>query len=229
MSYLLKGAMIEYGSSFLGPLPNVVLFQFNPDKVRRTIDIPPRDVGASSRETSQVGEVPLEKYDMTVKFSAADMLGEENVLAKLAGVGPQLAALEMMVRPVSKLSGAIGAAIDAIASAISGGDEEVTQPIPREEVPRLLFIWGLTRVLPVSVHSMSITETHYDRLLNPIEAEVQLGLTVLTPDPCAGDDIAEGALSYSLIAKEVLAASNLANTVGQAAEMMGDVTVEIAF
>ena len=35
------------------------------------------------------------------------------------------------------------------------------------------------------VTSMTITETHFDFLLNPIEAEVQIGLTVIRPDPAA--------------------------------------------
>ena len=71
MTFLLKGALIEYGSDFLGPLPNVVVFQFNPEQVTRTLEIPPRPTGAAGRETSQAGEVPLEKLDLTAKFSAA--------------------------------------------------------------------------------------------------------------------------------------------------------------
>ena len=40
MPFLMRGAMIEYGSDFLGPLPNVVIFQFNPESLTRTIQIP---------------------------------------------------------------------------------------------------------------------------------------------------------------------------------------------
>ena len=29
MTYLLKGALLEYGSDFLGPIPNVVIFKFH--------------------------------------------------------------------------------------------------------------------------------------------------------------------------------------------------------
>ena len=46
MAFLLKGALIEYGSDFLGPLPNVVIFQFNPEQVTRTLEIPQRPTGA---------------------------------------------------------------------------------------------------------------------------------------------------------------------------------------
>jgi hypothetical protein len=231
MAYLLKGALIEYASDFLGPLPNVVLFQFNPERVTRTIDVPPRPTGASGRETSQAGDVPVEQYQLTAQFSAADLLAAENPLAVAAGVGPQLAALEMMVRPSGRVAGLIGEVIDAVGDALglgAGGDDP-TQPIPREQYPRLLFIWGLTRVLPVFIHSMSITEILHDRRLNPIEAEVSLGLTVISPDPCGKDDIAEGAYEYSMLVKDGLATLNLANTAAQVAEMIGGVIEEIAF
>jgi hypothetical protein len=229
MAYLLKGALIEYGSDFLGPLPNVVLFQFNPDRVARTIRIPQRPSGASSRETYQAGDTPVEEYSLTAQFSAADLLGAGDVLAGLAGVGPQLAALEMMVRPTGKIAGLVGAIVDAVGNALGGAGECATQPVPREQYPRILFIWGLTRVLPVIIQSMSITEIQHDRNLNPVEAEVQLGLTVVTPDPCTDDPIAKGAFDYSMIVKEGLAMSNLANTAAQATEMIGGVFEEIAF
>ena len=61
MPYLLKGALIEYGSDFLGPIPNVVIFQFNPESLTRNIQIPNRPTGAGSRETTQAGDIPVEK------------------------------------------------------------------------------------------------------------------------------------------------------------------------
>ena len=56
MPYLMKGALIEYGSDFFGPIPNIVIFQFNPENLQRNIEIPDRPTGATSRETSQAGE-----------------------------------------------------------------------------------------------------------------------------------------------------------------------------
>ena len=60
MSLLLKGALIEYGDNFLGPLPNVVVFQFNPEQVTRTIEFPQRPTARQSRETRPASEVPIE-------------------------------------------------------------------------------------------------------------------------------------------------------------------------
>lgn len=219
MAFLLKGALIEYGSDFLGPLPNVVIFQFNPEQVTRTIEIPPRPAGAASRETNQAGEIPVEKLDLTAKFSAADRLGVNDPLFRATGVGTYLAALELMANPKAAAGGLLSAAIDAVGSLL-GGDEEATQPIPRESYPRLIFLWGLTRVLPVMVTSMSVTETHFDFLLNPIEAEVRLGLTVIQPDPCTEDLIAQGASIYTATAKEALATANLVNAVREVVDLI---------
>lgn len=222
MPYLLKGALIEYVSDFLGPLPNVVIFQFNPESLTRNIQVPPRPTGASSRETSQAGEIPVEKITLTAHFSAAEQLKSNNLLARKFGIGPQLAALEQMVHPSAKISGMIGKAIDAIGDAIFGGDnkEGPTQPIPREKYPRILFIWGLTRVLPVIVESMNITEQQYDNMLNPIQAEVTLSLAVISINPCSDDVVAKGALGYTKLAKEAQAIANLANTAQQVADLI---------
>jgi len=221
MAYLLKGALIEYKSDFLGPLPNVVIFQFNPESLTRNIQIPTRPTGTASRETDQAGEVPVETITLTAHFSAADQLGNNNLLARASGIGPQLAALEQMVHPAGTIGGLVAEAIDAIGDAIfASGNGAPAQPIPREQYPRILFIWGLTRVLPVVIDSMSITEQHFDSLLNPIQAEVALGLSVMTLDPRSDDRVARGALGYSNLAKKSQAIVNLANTASEAADLI---------
>ena len=78
-----------------------------------------------------------------------------------------------------------------------------------------LFVWGAQRVLPVRVTSLSITEEAYDTLLNPIRAKVDLSLYVLSYA-----DLKLTHPGYSLflvhqIAKEVLATSNVFNSVQQ--------------
>lgn len=218
---LLRGALIEYGTSLVGPIPNVVIFQFNPESLSRTLQIPPRPTGATQRETTQAGERTFEKITFKAHFSAADMLDEGKVLADLFGIGPQLAALEKMVLPSAKIAGLLGAAIDAIGDALGGGgDDAPAQPIPRETYPRILFIWGLTRVLPVTIDSMSISELEYDSILNPLRAEVDITLSVIAVDDCSDDVLARGALEYSTIAKEAQAIANLANTAEQIVELI---------
>ena len=221
MAYLLKGALIEYGTDLIGPIPNVVIFQFNPESLTRSMKIPPRPTGPAGRENTQAGEKPLESISFKAQFSAADELNENKALARKFGVGPRLAALEKMVNPSAEIAGLIGAAIDAIGKAIFGGKgDSPGQAIPREKYPKIIFIWGLTRVLPVVIDSMRISELEYDSLLNPIRAEVDIELTVNAVDSCSDDKLAKGALKYSTIAKEAQAIANLANTAEQIVELI---------
>ncbi len=179
-------------------------------------------MAASLGEATHAGAKTFEKISFKAHFSAADMLDEGKALAQMFGIGPQLAALEKMVLPSSKLAGLLGAAIDAIGSALGGGaaSNPPAQPIPRESYPRILFIWGLTRVLPVTIDSMSITELEYDAVLNPTRAEVDITLSVIAVDDCSDDILAKGALEYSTIAKEAQAVANHATTADQIVELM---------
>jgi hypothetical protein len=216
---MLRGALIEYGTDLIGPIPNVVIFQFNPESMSRVLQVPARPTGATQRETTQAGEKTFEKITFKAHFSAANLLDEDKVLARLFGIGPQLAALEKMVLPSAKLAGLIGAAIDAIAGAAAPAAPPA-QPIPRESYPRILFIWGPTRVLPVTIDSMTIAEQEYDTALNPVRAEVDITLSVIAIDQCSDDRLAKGALAYSTIAKEAMAIANLANTAEQIVELI---------
>jgi len=229
MAMLLRGALVEYSGAFLGPIPNIVVFQFNPEQLARTIRIPRRndDAGGTAqrpqRETGTTVAPPTESFTITAHFSAADDLGKGGAVSaipRVFGVGPQLAALEKMVYPPRTPGGLIGMAIDAIGSALSsGGGQAAKRPVPRERVPTILFIWGVTRVLPVSVTSMTITEKQFDFLLNPVQAEVAIGLSVASA-PAETDDVANGALTYTNLIKDTQATLNLAKAVELAADII---------
>lgn len=219
MTPLLKGALVEYASDFLGPLPNIVVFQFNPETVNRTMVMPPRPTGAGSREPNQAGDLPVERYDLTLQLNADDPFLAP--LTKTVGLGPPLAALQKMVQPKGPLfSGAAEAVVDAVGAAIGGGSDNPVQLVPRETFPRILFIWGLTRILPVVIESMTIVEKQYDFMLNPTVADVSISMSVIDPDDCTDDMVAKGASKYSEGAKEVLAAANLAFAVRQTADLI---------
>lgn len=221
MGFLMRGALIEYGSDFMGPIPNVVLFQFNPETLTRTVQVPARPASATARETTQAGEPSIEKITLKASFSAADEFGENKALARLFGVGTRLAALEKMVYPSNDLLAAIGAALGGVAGVLGGGGGSAPrQPIPREKYPRILFIWGVYRVLPVIIESMSITEQQYDFLLNPVQADVSITLAVNANDLCSDDEVAKGAMLYTNMAKDAQAMANLANTAEQIVELI---------
>jgi len=215
-SYLLRGALVEYGAGLASFLPNVVTFQFNPESITRTIEIPARPTGASLREVNQAGDIPVEKISLTAHFSAQEDIARRNPVTVVSGIGPQLAALDKLVRPAGPLSGLINKAVDKIGALIhSSNASGPAQQVPRESYPRTLFVWGLTRVLPVTIDSLSIVEKQYDALLNPTLAEVTISMTVIVPDPCSDDPIAKGAFTYSQYARDALAMSNQADNVQQ--------------
>jgi hypothetical protein len=215
---VLKGALVEYSGDFLGPLPNVVVFQFNPETVTRTLMIPQRPTGAGSREPNQAGDLPIERYDLTLQLNADDPFLAP--ISKTVGLGPQLAALQKMVQ-VKTAAFSLSAPIDAVATLVSAGSgSNAVQLVPRQIFPRLLFIWGLTRILPVVIESMSIVEKQYDALLNPTVADVTISMSVVIPDDCTDDLVAKGASKYSEAAKDVLAAANLVVAVRQAADLI---------
>lgn len=227
--FLLRGLLVEYSGEFLGPIPNIVFFQFNPEQIARTIVIPEAPTtttagGTREREPAQTSSPPTESFTLTAHFSAADDLGKgggASAIPRVFGVGPQLAALEKMVYPAGPLTGLLGQAIDAIGDALSGaGDEPPTRPVPRESVPRLLFIWGPSRVLPVRITSMTLTEQKFDVFLNPVQAEVQIGLEVLTFSESTSDKVGKGALAYSRAIKDVQAVANLAKAVETAVDVI---------
>lgn len=227
---VLPGALVEYGSGALGIPLNIVIFQFNPETITRTVNLPTASTrsdpesSARRREHGQLSAPPLESFEITAHFSAADDLGKggaASVIPRLFGVGPQIAALEKMAYPSQGLlGGLIGAAIDAVGDALGlGGGDASTRPVPRQPAPRILFIWGPSRVVPVRIKSMTIAEKKYDGLLNPVQAEVRIGLEIPNAPP-AGDSVGEGALKYTATVKEAQAILNLAKAVELAIDVI---------
>lgn len=227
--FLIRGALVEYGTDVLGPLPNIVVFQFNPEKIERTFEIPQHkadpEQGSRQRESGQTSAPPTETFSLSAHFDAVDDLGDGGALAAIPaafGVGPALVALERMVVPtVGFLGKLIGAAVDAVGDALGGGgDDAAARPVPREPLPRLLFIWGPARVLPVQIQSLSFSEIQYDALLNPTRAEVQIGMAVVQFPPESDDKLGMGALAYTNTVKEVQLAANLVNAVKLAIDII---------
>lgn len=204
---LLKGAFINLGAGLLGALPNIVVFQFNPEQVTRTpslVQPPAPSDGSGSSDANQQPGQPSESYKFSLRIDATDQLASSNPIAAASGILPTLSALELLMVPKSALS------IDLFNLSGGGGPHQH----PPERLPTVLFVWGPFRIFPVNITSLSIVENRYDRLLNPLRAEVTVNVQVLTPSQLAKDaTFARGAYSYSQGVKEVMAALNLANAV----------------
>jgi hypothetical protein len=163
---ILKGALVSVSPT--RPIPSVIIFQYNPDTLTRSIK--PRAPGGDGArsEAMRLTGPPEETIKVDVEIDAADQLEKSDGIATNLGIYPQLSALEMLTYPSS-------ATIIANTVLLAAGTIEI---VPAD-APLTLFIWGAKRILPVRISDFSITEEAHDQALNPIRAKIGLGLRVL--------------------------------------------------
>ena len=165
---LLKGAIV--GIDPFNPVASVIVFQYNPDTLTRTLQAQTAGgQGGDRSEALRLKGAPTEDIKLDVEIDATDQLEKGEPNATSMGIYPQLSALEMLIYPKSAL-------VIANTVLLATGTIEVIPPAST----LTLFIWGPKRVLPVRLTQFSITEEAHDVNLNPIRAKVSLGLRVLS-------------------------------------------------
>jgi hypothetical protein len=226
---LLKGALISFTPTFLVPVPNVTIFQYNPETLTHNWSQP--DVAASSATPGteagnpySVPGMPGEDFSLTIVMDSnqdiADSVPVSGQLADVTGLYTRLAALEMLLYPVD--GGAMSQLLGQTSAALGlggGNGTQATATTPSSTVPIVLFAWGAFRIVPVRITGLTITEKLYDTLLNPVHAEVALKLRVLTPSELAAatadnqtlSSLATVAYTYTLGVRQVDALLNLGN------------------
>lgn len=136
-----------------------------------------------------------ETISFDIRLDASEDLNDGNAIAGEFGILPQLSTLELMMYPKSE--SILGGLIDMLGS--DGGYSFTNS----EKPPIVLFIWGYTRVLPVNLTSMSITETEFNTHLAPTRATVSVSMTAIE-----GKSVP---YTYSKVLKEAMSVLNLAN------------------
>jgi hypothetical protein len=175
---LLKGALVVFETPI--PVPtNIIVFQYNPETMTRKIAQPAGGAqaggGGSANPCSTAGDtrnnmlLPTETYQVSVELDAADQMEINDRVTNLVGLHPALAALELLMYPPPQ-DVLVAKALSLFGSAF------VNSP----QVPVVLFVWGAARVVPVMVNSVTVTESAYDQLLNPIQAKVDLDMRSMT-------------------------------------------------
>jgi hypothetical protein len=222
---VLRGAFVEYA---LSVPPLAVAFQFNPVSLQRSRSLDfrapdeLRSVPGLAGDTVQVERaqdlrswhsrsgdldeirdqqivtVGEESLSFELRLDATDGLDAGDATSERFGVGPALATLELMTHP--KEPGPLGAALGSLLGSSKG--YRFGGPA---NPPLVLFVWGVQRVLPVNITSLTITETDFDIALNPIRATVGVTVTVIE-GPSA-------VFRFSQAAKEVMSAVNAARAV----------------
>jgi hypothetical protein len=191
---LLKGAIVSVDPNTGIPLSTINL-QYNPDEITRSLK--PQSVGDQPDRTEilRLKGPPIETIKCSVEIDATDQLaaGDANTLAH--GIQPQLSALELLVYPSSALLIA-----NEVLSFI--GTIEI---LPMESA-LTLFVWSRTRVTPVRITDLDITEEAFDPQLNPIRAKVVLGMRVLNVNDVGFLTPAGALYMVYQIQKEALAA-----------------------
>lgn len=225
---LVKGALVEFSERFLGPIPNVIIFQYNPESLSRTLEVwQPPEANESARSASLTAQPsdPPETFSLTLELDATDALEEpeSHPVAVVSGIADRIAAMEMLLYPeegslLGNLMGSVSGSLSGGGLSLGGSTE--VQPVPRGTVPVVLFVWGPGRIVPVRLTSFTVDEQAFSPLLYPILAKVTIGLKILTPKdfPCpakrtVAQEIAVTAFEFTRTQKQVLAAANLANSV----------------
>jgi hypothetical protein len=198
---VMKGAII--GLDPFNPLASVIIFQYNPDALTRTLTA--QTAGSDSADKGEALRLkgpPRESIKLDVEIDAADQLEKAKAPATTMGLYPTLASLEMLLYPKSTVTIA-----NEVLAAVG-----MIEIIPAE-APMTLFVWGPKRTLPVRLTDFSITEEAFDPNLNPIRAKVGLSLRVLNYQDL-GLLSAGGALFMAhQVAKEVMATIGGANAI----------------
>jgi len=197
-----KGAII--GLDPFNPVASVIVFQYNPDKLTRTLQV--QGAGGDSSgfsEALRLKGAPIETIKVDVEIDATDQLETAESNATSMGIYPQLSALEMLIYPKSAL-------VVANTVLLALGTIEVIPPTG----PLVLFIWGLKRVVPVRLTEFTINEENFDVNLNPTRASVSLGLRVLTYNDVPLVHPAYALFLTHQVVKEVMATIASVNNLG---------------
>jgi hypothetical protein len=212
---LVKGALLEFGDALLGLVPNIVLFQYNPEQLSHKLaKTPSQDADQTAtterRENQRVSNLPIETIeDLKLFLDATDKMEGGDPITAVRGIGPAIAALEMMLFP-------IGTSQINIRSLLGGrgSGSAVLQPL---ELPLVLFVYGPWRIVPVHVHGVHVVEQEFDQFLNPIQAEVTVTLKVLSKDNLTPNTFGYFAYDWTQKNREINAALY---TVQQAAGLL---------
>lgn len=203
----LKGALIYFGAPLPIPIPNIIIFQYNPETMSRSLkpwQPPAREVTFDHQDRPHLAPLtneqklalsqpydPEESFSLELILDASDALEkpDSHPVAVVSGVADRIAAIEMLLYPPgdSLLGGLLGTvsgsvSISAGGASLGGGLSGLADQLHRQEVPIVLFFWGPGRIVPVRLTSMTVDEQQYSPILYPTRAKATIGLKVLTDD-----------------------------------------------
>jgi hypothetical protein len=201
---ILKGALIYFGAPMLIPVPNIIIFQYNPENLSRSLkpwQPPQRALSVDDNDNIRQAELtneqrialsqpydPEESFSLGLILDATDALEhpESHPVAFVSGVADRIAAIEMLMYPpgdglLGGLMGTISGSVSVSGGGVSvgGGLDALTEQLENKKVPIVLLFWGPGRIVPVRITSLSIEEQAFSPLLYPTRAKANIGIRVL--------------------------------------------------
>jgi len=194
---LVKGGLVVLDATS-GAVKRTIALQYNPDTLTRSYQVQGAggEGGAERAQPFRLKGPAIETISLEAEIDATDALEhpDQNANAVAYGIAPQLAVLESLVNPTS-------AELLELSALSQAGTLEILPP----EAPLVLFVWSASRVVPVRVTELSVTEEAFDPALNPIRAKVSLSLRVMTTDDLGFDHRGGGIFINHLRTRETLA------------------------
>ena len=125
---LSRGALIEFTETFPSPVPNVIIFQYNPETMTHgwtPATTNPGTPGRSSNPLAITGE-PQETFSFTLAMDSNDMIADGDAVKRrdsptMSGVYTRLAALEMLLFPIAPPVGGLIGSVTAALGIIGSG------------------------------------------------------------------------------------------------------------
>jgi hypothetical protein len=194
---ILKGGIVLLDPDSFTLLPNgVIVLQYNPDSLTRSLKIKGISEGGDRSEALRLTGPPVETFKLEAEIDATDQLEfpKDNQNTVQYGIFPQLAALETLIYPTSA----------SLQNTFNLSQQGVLEIMPTL-APMSLFVWSAVRIVPVRLTDFSITEEAFDPNLNPIRAKVSLGMQVLSIDDLYFSDKGGGLYMAYQRQKEMLA------------------------
>jgi hypothetical protein len=170
---LMRGMLMSFSDPNLGRVPTLVPFQYNPAEVTRTITVNRTADG----QALTLKNYPTESYTLKLELDGVDAV--DKPITSVMGIQPLLAAIEAMLEPTTRSRGVIGAVGSALTGAVSVLTGGASSSIQDLSLPLVVLAWSASRIAPVRIDSYIAHETGFNAALLPVQATVDLSLTVL--------------------------------------------------
>jgi hypothetical protein len=237
-NWRLPGAIVQWTAGAIIPIPTIVVFQYNPESISRTLQpFEQPNANVTSPKANQIEALkavgalvqpvdPTETISLSLYLDASDPLNDGWPIAIPFGVQDRLSALETLMYP--QTNSALGQLLTAISSSLANKLASITSSANIPVVPLTLFIWGPGRIVPVRMTTFSVDEQQWNQMLYVTRAKVSVSMRVLTDKEIdnsgmttmQGGPIGKFCYEFTKGQKEVLTIASLASDVAGIVSMI---------